>query len=68
MVEGTLITNITPHIRSITTGMAAANKIFTTIDRVSAIDTYSTTGRKLENLTCQIYLSVATQSYCSSRL
>ncbi|KAK9349188.1 P-loop containing nucleoside triphosphate hydrolase protein [Lipomyces starkeyi] len=57
MVEGTFaITNITPHIRSITTGMAAANKIFTTIDRVSAIDTYSTTGRKLENLNGDIEL------------
>ncbi|KAK9246157.1 P-loop containing nucleoside triphosphate hydrolase protein [Lipomyces tetrasporus] len=57
MVEGTFaITNITPHIRSVTTGMAAANKIFTTIDRVSAIDTYSTAGRKIEDLKGDIEL------------
>ncbi|KAK9477925.1 P-loop containing nucleoside triphosphate hydrolase protein [Lipomyces japonicus] len=57
MVEGTFaITNITPHVRSVTTGMAAARKIFTTIDRVSAIDTYSTLGDILPDIKGDIEL------------
>ncbi|KAK9449518.1 P-loop containing nucleoside triphosphate hydrolase protein [Limtongia smithiae] len=57
MVEGTFaITNITPHFRSVANGLAAANKIFTTIDRESAIDTYSTSGTILPEIKGDIEL------------
>ncbi|KAF4242997.1 hypothetical protein CNMCM8980_010157 [Aspergillus fumigatiaffinis] len=42
--------NITPNIQAITTAVAAANKIYATIDRVSPLDPLSTEGQKLEEL------------------
>ncbi|KAK9458192.1 P-loop containing nucleoside triphosphate hydrolase protein [Dipodascopsis uninucleata] len=57
MVEGSFaITNISPHLRNITNGIAAARKIFTTIDRESAIDSYSTAGETIKNLKGEIEL------------
>ncbi|KAJ8103746.1 P-loop containing nucleoside triphosphate hydrolase protein [Lipomyces tetrasporus] len=41
---------ISPYLSSITTGMAAASKIFATIDRVSAIDSSNETGIKLNEV------------------
>jgi ATP-binding cassette subfamily B (MDR/TAP) protein 1 len=42
--------NITPNIQAITSAVAAANKIYATIDRVSPLDPLSTEGQKLEGL------------------
>ncbi|KAK9351962.1 P-loop containing nucleoside triphosphate hydrolase protein [Lipomyces doorenjongii] len=50
------LSNISPHARSVTNGMAAAVKIFATIDRESIIDSYSEAGKKLENLEGNIEL------------
>ncbi|KAK9477912.1 P-loop containing nucleoside triphosphate hydrolase protein [Lipomyces japonicus] len=48
MVQGTYaISNISPHVRSITNGIAASSKIFQTIDRTPAIDSSISTGVKL---------------------
>ncbi|KAK9447474.1 P-loop containing nucleoside triphosphate hydrolase protein [Limtongia smithiae] len=51
------LANISPHARSITNGIAAAGKIFSTIDRESIIDSYSTSGACLENVKGDIELS-----------
>ncbi|KAK9461529.1 P-loop containing nucleoside triphosphate hydrolase protein [Lipomyces oligophaga] len=57
MVQGTYaIANISPHVRSITNGTAAASKIFQTIDRVSSIDSSLETGTRLENVNGDIEL------------
>ncbi|KAJ5212040.1 GTPase-activating protein [Penicillium cinerascens] len=42
--------NITPNIQAITSAVAAANKIYATIDRVSPLDPLSTEGQMLEEL------------------
>ncbi|KAM5465356.1 GTPase-activating protein [Microsporum audouinii] len=42
--------NITPNVQAIITAVAAANKIYATIDRVSPLDPLSTEGQKLEKL------------------
>ncbi|KAE8143663.1 P-loop containing nucleoside triphosphate hydrolase protein [Aspergillus pseudotamarii] len=42
--------NITPNIQAITSAIAAANKIYATIDRVSPLDPLSTEGQKLGEL------------------
>ncbi|KAJ5959584.1 multidrug resistance protein 1 [Penicillium vulpinum] len=42
--------NITPNVQAITTAVAAANKIYATIDRVSPLDPLSTEGQKLKKL------------------
>ncbi|KAK9384334.1 ABC transporter type 1, transmembrane domain-containing protein [Lipomyces mesembrius] len=42
MVQGLLsITSITPHVRAVAAAISAINKIYTTIDRASAIDSSS---------------------------
>lgn len=57
MVEGTFaISNITPHIRSVTSGLAAVNKIFATIDRTSYIDSFSNEGAALDTVEGEIEL------------
>ncbi|KAJ8103745.1 P-loop containing nucleoside triphosphate hydrolase protein [Lipomyces tetrasporus] len=57
MVQGTYaISNISPHVRSITNGMAAASKIFQTIDRVSVIDSSLETGMRPETVRGDIEL------------
>ncbi|KAF4209132.1 hypothetical protein CNMCM8927_007499 [Aspergillus lentulus] len=42
--------NITPNIQAITTAVAAANKIYATIHRVSPLDPLLTEGQKLKEL------------------
>ncbi|KAK9449525.1 P-loop containing nucleoside triphosphate hydrolase protein [Limtongia smithiae] len=50
MVQGTYaIANISPHVRSISNGMAAASKIYQTIDRASVIDSSDKSGRRLDS-------------------
>ncbi|KAK9313990.1 hypothetical protein V1524DRAFT_409209 [Lipomyces starkeyi] len=51
MVQGLLsITSITPHVRAVAAAISAINKIFTTIDRASAIDSSSKSGRTLSTI------------------
>lgn len=57
MVQGTYaIANISPHVRSITNGVAAAGKIFQTIDRQSVIDSSLESGKKLDTVKGDIEL------------
>ncbi|KAK9236112.1 P-loop containing nucleoside triphosphate hydrolase protein [Lipomyces kononenkoae] len=51
------LSNISPHARSITNGMAAAVKNFATIDRESVIDPYSEAGKELDNVEGNIELT-----------
>ncbi|GAB1193457.1 hypothetical protein APSETT444_002673 [Aspergillus pseudonomiae] len=50
MMGALALGNITPNIQAITSAVAAANKIYATIDRVSPLDPTSTEGQKLEKL------------------
>ncbi|KAK9328060.1 P-loop containing nucleoside triphosphate hydrolase protein [Lipomyces starkeyi] len=51
MVQGLLsITSITPHVRAVAAAISAINKIYTTIDRASAIDSSSKSGRTLSTI------------------
>lgn len=50
MMGALALGNITPNIQAITTAVAAANKIYATIDRVSPLDPLSTKGQKLEEV------------------
>ncbi|KAK9455730.1 P-loop containing nucleoside triphosphate hydrolase protein [Dipodascopsis uninucleata] len=50
------MSNISPYARAITNGMAAASKLFATIDRDSVIDTFSESGIKLDNVEGNIEL------------
>ncbi|KAL4814754.1 ABC transporter type 1, transmembrane domain-containing protein [Aspergillus spinulosporus] len=50
MMGALALGNITPNIQAITTAVAAANKIYATIDRVSPLDPLSTDGLKLEEV------------------
>ncbi|KAK9459543.1 P-loop containing nucleoside triphosphate hydrolase protein [Lipomyces oligophaga] len=50
------VSNISPHARSVTNGIAAAQKIYATIDRASAIDSASVAGEQLETITGDIEL------------
>ncbi|KAK9235725.1 P-loop containing nucleoside triphosphate hydrolase protein [Lipomyces kononenkoae] len=57
MVLGLLaITSIAPHVRAVTAATSAINKIYTTIDRESAIDSSSKPGRTLSRLEGNIEL------------
>ncbi|KAK9320378.1 P-loop containing nucleoside triphosphate hydrolase protein [Lipomyces orientalis] len=57
MVQGLLaITAITPHVRAVAAATSAINKIFTTIDRASAIDSSSQSGLMLPNVEGNIEL------------
>ncbi|KAF3923923.1 hypothetical protein AA313_de0203653 [Arthrobotrys entomopaga] len=47
---------VAPHIQAMTTAIAAASKIFSTIDRVSPLDPSSDEGDKIENLKGDIEL------------
>ncbi|KAK4994300.1 hypothetical protein LTR66_005649, partial [Elasticomyces elasticus] len=50
MIGAFSLGNVAPNIQAFTTSVAAANKIFNTIDRVSPLDPASTTGEKLEHV------------------
>ncbi|KAK9367914.1 P-loop containing nucleoside triphosphate hydrolase protein [Lipomyces kononenkoae] len=57
MVQGLLaITSIAPHVRAVAAATSAINKIFTTIDRDSAIDSSSESGRTLSTIEGNIEL------------
>ncbi|KOC07348.1 ABC multidrug transporter Mdr1 [Aspergillus flavus AF70] len=57
--------NITPNIQAITSAVAAANKIYATIDRVSPLDPLSTEGQKLEELQGNVELKNVRHIYPS---
>lgn len=48
MIGAFALGNVAPNIQAFTTAVAAASKIFATIDRVSPLDPASETGEKLE--------------------
>ncbi|CAG8902077.1 unnamed protein product [Penicillium egyptiacum] len=50
MIGAFALGNITPNIQAIASAVAAANKIYATIDRVSPLDPMSIEGQKLEGL------------------
>ncbi|KAK9331460.1 P-loop containing nucleoside triphosphate hydrolase protein [Lipomyces starkeyi] len=57
MIQGLFaITSITPHVRAVAAATSAVNKIYTTIDRASAIDPSSKGGRSLSKVEGHIEL------------
>jgi ATP-binding cassette subfamily B (MDR/TAP) protein 1 len=57
MVQGLLaITSITPHVRAVAAATSAVNKIYTTVDRASAIDSSSKSRCTLSNVEGNIEL------------
>ncbi|KAF5617616.1 ATP-binding protein cassette subfamily B (MDR TAP) member 1 [Fusarium tjaetaba] len=57
--------NVAPNIQAFTNAVAAAAKIFNTIDRVSPLDSSSNEGEKLENIQGSIRLSKIKHIYPS---
>jgi len=57
--------NVAPHMQAFTTGAAAGNKIFGTIDRVSPLDPESTAGLKPENIQGNVELKNVKHIYPS---
>ncbi|KAK9468259.1 P-loop containing nucleoside triphosphate hydrolase protein [Lipomyces arxii] len=56
MMAAFCASNIAPNLKNITTAIAAASKIFATIDRQSAIDSSSSTGATLDSVEGKIEL------------
>jgi ATP-binding cassette subfamily B (MDR/TAP) protein 1 len=56
MIGSFALGNVAPNISAFTTSVAAAAKIFATIDRVSPLDPASETGEKLKNVEGHIEL------------
>lgn len=57
MIQGTFaVTAITPHVRAVSAAASAAKKIFSTIDRPSAIDANANTGKTLDKVEGRIEL------------
>ncbi|KAK9487878.1 P-loop containing nucleoside triphosphate hydrolase protein [Lipomyces starkeyi] len=50
------MSHIAPHFKAFTSATAAATKIYSTIDRVSAIDSKDASGDKIENINGEIEL------------
>ncbi|CAK3835319.1 ABC transporter, ABC-B family, MDR type [Lecanosticta acicola] len=50
MIGAFALGNVAPNIQAITTAVAAASKIYATIDRESPLDSSSTKGKTIENL------------------
>lgn len=50
MIEAFALRNVAPNIQVVTLTIAAANKIYAVIDRVSSIDPASTEGTKLNTV------------------
>lgn len=65
MIGSFSLGNVTPNIQAFVTGLGAAAKIFTTIDRMSALDSSSTEGDKLENVAGEIRLENVKMVYPS---
>ncbi|KOS19776.1 Leptomycin B resistance protein pmd1 [Escovopsis weberi] len=65
MIGAFQLSNVTPNIQAFTTALAAAVKIFNTIDRVSPLDPSSDKGDKISNLEGNIRLENITHIYPS---
>lgn len=50
MIGAFSLSNVSPNVQAFTTAVAAASKIYATIDRTSPLDPVSEQGRQLENL------------------
>ena len=50
MIGAFSLSKVSPNIQAFTTAVAAASKIYATIDRTSPLDPVSKQGRQLENL------------------
>ncbi|KAL5605963.1 hypothetical protein BROUX41_006237 [Berkeleyomyces rouxiae] len=65
MIGAFNIGNVAPHVQSFTTAIAAANKIFNTIDRVSPMDSSSDEGLRLDKVEGTITLENVKHIYPS---
>lgn len=65
MIGAFQLGNVAPHLQAFATGLAAAAKIFNTIDRVSPIDPSSEEGIKLDNVKGNIRLENVSHIYPS---
>ncbi|POS71859.1 leptomycin B resistance protein pmd1 [Diaporthe helianthi] len=65
MIGSFALGNVTPNIQAFTTALGAAAKIFTTIDRNSALDSSSNEGEKLEKVDGSIKLENVKMIYPS---
>ncbi|KAH8752571.1 P-loop containing nucleoside triphosphate hydrolase protein [Diaporthe sp. PMI_573] len=65
MIGSFALGNVTPNVQAFTTALGAAAKIYTTIDRNSALDSSSTEGEKLEKVDGSIKLENVKMIYPS---
>lgn len=65
MIGSFSLGNVAPNIQAFTTALGAAAKIYTTIDRVSALDSSSDQGKKLEKVEGHIRLEHVKMIYPS---
>ncbi|KUI59559.1 Leptomycin B resistance protein pmd1 [Cytospora mali] len=65
MIGSFALGNVTPNVQAFTTALGAAAKIYTTIDRVSALDSSSEAGEKLEKVDGRIRLENVKMIYPS---
>lgn len=56
MLGSVSLGNVGPNVQAFITAVAAAGKLYTTIDRISALDSSSDSGDKLENVQGEIRL------------
>ncbi|KAF3769875.1 P-loop containing nucleoside triphosphate hydrolase protein [Cryphonectria parasitica EP155] len=65
MIGSFALGNVTPNVQAFTTALGASAKIFTTIDRVSALDSSSAAGDKLDVVEGEIELRSVKMIYPS---
>lgn len=65
MIGSFALGNVTPNVQAFTTALGAAAKIYTTIDRTSALDSSSDAGEKLEKVEGTIRLEGVKMIYPS---
>lgn len=65
MIGSYALGNVAPNVQAFTTGLGAAAKIFTTIDRTSALDSSSDKGEKLDKVSGEIRLENVKMIYPS---
>lgn len=65
MIGSFSLGNVAPNMQAFTTGLGAAAKIFTTIDRASALDSSSDKGEKLNKVAGEIRLENVKMIYPS---
>lgn len=65
MIGSVSLGNVAPNIQAFVTALAAAGKIYTTIDRMSALDSSSESGDKLDDVQGEIRLENVKMIYPS---